>query len=58
MNLHKTMLYKKKIFIKELSHMDDEKILFKKISVEVSYSNNLKFKKQFKILKYIYIFFL
>lgn len=38
--------------------MDDEKILFKKISVEVSYNNNLKFKKQFKILKYIYIFFL
>lgn len=38
--------------------MDDEKILFKKISVEVSYINNLKFKKQFKILKYIYIFFL
>lgn len=29
--------------------MDDEKILLKKISVEVSYSNNLKFKKQFKI---------
>lgn len=38
--------------------MENEKILFKKISVEVSYSNNLKFKKQFKILKYIYIFFL
>lgn len=38
--------------------MDDEKIQLKKISVEVSYSNNLKFKKQFKILKYIYIFFL
>lgn len=37
--------------------MDDEKILFKKIPVEVSYSNNLKYNKQFKIKKYIYIYF-
>lgn len=38
--------------------MDDEKILFKKIPVEVSYSNNLKYKKQFKIFKKkVYIFF-
>lgn len=29
--------------------MDDEKILNKKIPVEVSYSNNLKYNKQFKI---------
>lgn len=34
--------------------MDDEKILFKKIPVEVSYSNNLKYNK---IWKYIYIYF-
>lgn len=29
--------------------MDDEKILFKKIPVEVSNSNNLKYNEQFKI---------
>lgn len=34
--------------------MDDEKILFKKIPVEVSYSNNLKYNK---IWKNIYIYF-